>query len=62
VAGLIVHAGLTSGLRVICPELKKTPYEDIFPNIDLMPFVNCLVYILHGREDRQISHEQVPDW
>jgi len=52
--GLIIHAGLASGLRTFYPDLKKTYYQDMFPNIELLQYVNCPVYIFHGRNDKQI--------
>lgn len=55
--GLIIHSGFSSGLRVMCPNLETTPYEDFFPNVNLMQYVNCLVYIFHGQDDLMISAE-----
>ena len=33
IAGLIIHSGFMSGLRVLCPNAPDTKH-DIFPNID----------------------------
>jgi hypothetical protein len=34
IGGLILHSPLSSGARLIDPNLKKTLKNDIFPNID----------------------------
>ena len=53
-AGLVIHSGLASGLRVPKPDLEITPNIDFFPNIDLIKFVNCPIFIIHGSEDKLI--------
>ena len=50
VAGLILHAGLMSGLRVVF-NLRWTLPFDKFPNIDRMKNIECPTYIIHGRRD-----------
>jgi hypothetical protein len=55
VAGLVIHSGFMSGMRVFIPDLEHTPYDDIFPNIDYIRHVNCMVYIMHGLEDDQVT-------
>ena len=51
VAGLILHAGLMSTLRVVFNLRWTLPFGDYFPNIDRMPNIDCPVYIIHGRRD-----------
>ncbi|CAD8048831.1 unnamed protein product [Paramecium sonneborni] len=55
VGGLVVHSGLSSGLRVVNNKLKSTPFYDIFPNVDRIKDVTCPVFILHGKEDEIID-------
>jgi len=66
--GLVLHAGLLSGLRVLTPNRCCLCCCDIFPNVDRMPKVKCPTFIIHGIEDAQIhvSHgmglyEKTPD-
>ena len=49
-AGVILHSGLMSGLRVVL-NLRWTLPFDKFPNIDRMPNIDCPVYIIHGTRD-----------
>jgi len=41
--------------------LKKTPFYDIFPNVDRIKDVCCPVFIMHGTEDEviEIEHAKV---
>lgn len=55
VGGLVVHSGLSSGLRIWDPDIQKTPYWDIFPNVDLIEDVVAPTFILHGGEDSMIN-------
>lgn len=50
VAGVILHSGLMSALRVVF-NLRWTLPFDKFPNIDRMPNIDCPVYIIHGKRD-----------
>jgi abhydrolase domain-containing protein 17 len=52
-AGVVLHSGLTSALRVIQP-VKKTHWFDIFASIDRIEHVACPTMILHGTHDREI--------
>lgn len=54
VAGLILHSPFLSGLRVITPSRLLACF-DIFPNIQRIPRVRCPVFIIHGREDREVG-------
>jgi len=38
-------------MRILNPTLTKTPFQDFFPNVDLMLQVRCPVFILHGTAD-----------
>ncbi|CAD8046094.1 unnamed protein product [Paramecium primaurelia] len=58
VGGLVVHSGLSSGLRVVNNKLKSTPFYDIFPNVDRIKNVTCPVFIMHGLEDEIIDFTQ----
>lgn len=61
-AGLILHAPLMSGMRVLNPNLKWWPsWADVYPNYLLMSKVKCPTLIMHGREDEviDISHGKV---
>jgi fermentation-respiration switch protein FrsA (DUF1100 family) len=55
VGGLIIHSGLSSGLRILFPGMRKTPYYDVFPNVELIQNVQCPVFILHGTADNEVS-------
>ncbi|CAD8138905.1 unnamed protein product [Paramecium octaurelia] len=55
VGGLIIHSGLSSGLRVIDPTIDHTSYNDIFPNLDYIVDVTAPVYLLHGGADSMIN-------
>ena len=54
VGGLILHSALASILRVFKPNIKKTHKNDLFPNIDLMKYINTYVFIIHGKKDSMI--------
>lgn len=53
VAGVVLHAGLMSGLRVI-KETDKTRFFDIFANVDLIAHCEAPVFVIHGRADEEI--------
>lgn len=55
VGGLVVHSGLSSGLRIVNNKLKSTPFYDIFPNVDRIKDVTCPVFIMHGTDDEVID-------
>ena len=50
-AGLILHAALTSVYRIVMPDPGFTVLGDLFPNIDRISRVNCPVFIAHGEAD-----------
>lgn len=52
---MIIHSGLSSGLRVIDPTINQTSYYDIFPNLDYIVDVTAPVYLLHGGADSMIN-------
>jgi pimeloyl-ACP methyl ester carboxylesterase len=56
VGGLVLHSPFTSGMRVLTPS-RALACLDIFPNIDRIRKVKCRVYILHGREDKEVAFE-----
>jgi len=58
--GLILHAPLASGLRVVAP-VQETSWFDIYPNIDLIAELeDANIYILQGSDDEvvDVSHGQ----
>lgn len=54
-AGLILHSPISSGLRILKIDIKATPPNDFFPNIDLIDFSRCPIFIIHGDEDEDVS-------
>lgn len=55
VGGLVIHSGLSSGLRVLDPKIETTNYNDFFPNVDYIGDVLAPVYLLHGGADSMIN-------
>lgn len=51
VAGVVLHAALTSGIRVAFPSTKRTWFFDAFPNIDKCPKISSPVLVIHGSKD-----------
>ncbi|KAF5951547.1 hypothetical protein HYC85_009491 [Camellia sinensis] len=43
---VVLHSPILSGLRVMYL-VKRTYWFDIYKNIDKIPYVNCLVLIIH---------------
>ncbi|XAR65327.1 hypothetical protein NMG60_11009412 [Bertholletia excelsa] len=56
---VILHNAILSGLRVMY-RMKRTPWFDIYKNIDKIPLVNCPVLVVHGTDDEvvDISHSK----
>lgn len=44
-------------MRVLNIDLKKTPPNDFFPNIDLINYSRCPIFIIHGQDDEEVSIE-----
>nr|XP_018903146.1 PREDICTED: protein ABHD17C isoform X2 [Bemisia tabaci] len=55
VAGVIIHSGFLSAIRVLYPECNQTGCCDAFPNIDKIPKVNSPVLVIHGMDDDVIE-------
>lgn len=58
-AGLVLHSGLVSGVRVLNPNMRWWPgWADIYPNFNLLPLVKAPVLVMHGTQDEviHISH------
>lgn len=55
IGGLIIHSGLSSGLRVLDPNIIETSYNDFFPNVDYIVDVLAPIYLLHGGADSMIN-------
>lgn len=53
VAGLVIHSGILSGIRVLTPSRLLCCF-DIYPNVDRIRSVTCLVFIIHGVDDLQV--------
>lgn len=51
---MILHSPILSGLRILNISLKKTPYNDFFPNFDLIEYSRCPIFIIHGDEDEEV--------
>eukprot|EP00468_Gymnochlora_sp_CCMP2014_P004406 CAMPEP_0167755122 /NCGR_PEP_ID=MMETSP0110_2-20121227/8647_1 /TAXON_ID=629695 /ORGANISM="Gymnochlora sp., Strain CCMP2014" /LENGTH=315 /DNA_ID=CAMNT_0007641071 /DNA_START=206 /DNA_END=1153 /DNA_ORIENTATION=- len=73
VKGLVIHSGLASAIRVIRPELKKSPWFDLFRNVEVIRGAKCPAFIIHGTHDEAVpfSHgkmlykaapETIPAW
>ncbi|CAD7695612.1 unnamed protein product [Ostreobium quekettii] len=55
-AGVVLHAPLMSGIRVLYPNLKWWPsWADVYRNYQLMPKVKAPVLIMHGMKDDLID-------
>lgn len=55
-AGVILHAPLLSGMRVLYPGLACWPRcVDIYPNTSLIKRVQAIVLVMHGTEDEVID-------
>ena len=55
VAGLIIHSGILSGLRVFT-ESRLLGCFDPFVNIDRIKNVQCPVFIIHGTDDEEVPY------
>lgn len=55
VRAMILHSPLASGLRVACPDTKKTWCFDVFPSIEKISHVQAPTLIIHGTEDEVID-------
>jgi len=56
-AGVVVHSGFTSCMRIVQPSLKSTPKYDIFANIDKIGHVRCPSLFIHGVADDEVPIE-----
>jgi len=54
VDGVVIHSGLMSGLRVIKPQLKKSFWFDVYPNIEMVKLVKAPIMVIHGTADQEI--------
>lgn len=53
VAGAILHSPFTSCVRVV-RDVQRTPFFDIFPNIDQVKRIITPLLIIHGEKDEEI--------
>ncbi|KAL4498482.1 hypothetical protein ABPG72_019600 [Tetrahymena utriculariae] len=51
IGGMILNSPLSSGLKLLLPNNTITAKEDFFPNFQMIKFVNCPVFIMHGEKD-----------
>ena len=66
-AGIVLHAPLLSGMRVLNPSLKWWPgWADVYQNYQLMPKVQAPVLVMHvrtvdmlGSSWRPIYHDEL---
>mmetsp|Transcript_18085 Transcript_18085/g.44345 ORF Transcript_18085/g.44345 Transcript_18085/m.44345 type:complete len:361 (-) Transcript_18085:101-1183(-) len=54
VKGMVIHAGLASALRVLKPSLQKSPWFDLFRNVDNIKMAKCPVFVIHGTADMAV--------
>eukprot|EP00922_Rhytidocystis_sp_ex-Travisia-forbesii_P039447 GHVS01058640.1.p1 GENE.GHVS01058640.1~~GHVS01058640.1.p1 ORF type:complete len:333 (+),score=45.05 GHVS01058640.1:286-1284(+) len=58
VGGVVLHAGLKSGLSVLKDEVTSgTHWFDAFKNVDKIQKVHCPVFVLHGTNDEDVRLE-----
>lgn len=59
--GLVIHSGLMSGIRTLNPELKKSWWFDLYPNVDTVKQVQAPLMVVHGTndEDMPLIHGQM---
>ncbi|KAL3276676.1 hypothetical protein HHI36_012046 [Cryptolaemus montrouzieri] len=55
VAGVVIHSGLMSGLRMAFPEMGTTLWCDPFPNIVRVKKIRSPTLIIHGTADEIIE-------
>jgi pimeloyl-ACP methyl ester carboxylesterase len=53
VAGLVIHSGILSGIRVLTPSRLLCCF-DIYPNIDRISKIQCPVFLMHGMDDQTV--------
>mmetsp|Transcript_22728 Transcript_22728/g.33892 ORF Transcript_22728/g.33892 Transcript_22728/m.33892 type:complete len:436 (-) Transcript_22728:117-1424(-) len=54
VSGVVIHSGIMSAVRVINPYLERSPWFDVFRNIDNIRACKSPVWIIHGDHDQVI--------
>jgi len=37
--------------------MEKTPYNDLFPNVDLIKHAKCNTLLIHGADDEEVPVE-----
>ncbi len=42
-------------MRILDIDLKESPNNDFFPNIDLIKYCRCPIFIIHGDQDEEVS-------
>ncbi|XP_045467467.1 alpha/beta hydrolase domain-containing protein 17B-like [Harmonia axyridis] len=67
VAGVVIHSGLMSGLRVAFPSMRTTLCCDPFPSVDRVRKIRSPTLVIHGTDDEIIDfshgvglHEKCP--
>mmetsp|Transcript_7191 Transcript_7191/g.13332 ORF Transcript_7191/g.13332 Transcript_7191/m.13332 type:complete len:370 (-) Transcript_7191:148-1257(-) len=54
VKGLVIHSGMASAIRVLKPSIKRSPWFDLFRNVDVIRDAKCPVFIIHGDADKAV--------
>jgi len=57
VGGIVLQSPMASGYRIIASRLQKSPWFDIFRNIDKAPNIRAPVFLIHGTDDTDIPIE-----
>jgi len=54
VGGIILHSPIASGFKMIKFSRSQCHSNDLFPNSDLIRYINCPVLIIHGDKDKDV--------
>eukprot|EP00742_Colponemidia_sp_Colp-10_P005484 GILJ01005859.1.p1 GENE.GILJ01005859.1~~GILJ01005859.1.p1 ORF type:complete len:310 (+),score=33.64 GILJ01005859.1:49-978(+) len=56
VRALVLHSPIASGLRML-KAIRKSPWFDLYPNVEKMRHVKVPVLLIHGTHDREVPLE-----
>eukprot|EP00743_Colponemidia_sp_Colp-15_P008003 GILK01008668.1.p1 GENE.GILK01008668.1~~GILK01008668.1.p1 ORF type:complete len:309 (-),score=25.00 GILK01008668.1:149-1075(-) len=56
VRALILHSAIASGLRML-KAIRKSPWFDLYPNVEKMGHIKVPVLLIHGTHDREVPLE-----
>ncbi len=54
VAGVVLHSPIASGLLIFSKQIRKSPWYDVFKNIEKIPYIRSPVFIVHGVQDKEV--------